>query len=416
MATAAAAADPLAALEVVLPAGQTLDGFLNARALMPFSQPAMDFIAALGRMLREDPGARRFPELVALGFWARSATISRLRDRFMGQYPGAVRLPRGLAFHIAPSNVDTIFVYSLLLSLLAGNRNLVRVSSRGGDQSGYLVQLLGRALADAAPEIRAAVAIVRYGHDKVVTDRLSAMAELRIVWGGDQTVNLVRQSPLAPLGAELVFPNRHSLALLSAAAWADSADKPGIARRFVNDALWFGQMACSSPRDIVWLGAGADVADASASFWAEVEQAAEAANLEWADAHAVTKLLAAHDLAVEAGARGRAIGILATGANRITVVRRPGLDTLGTASEVGNGFFAEYRAATLGEVLAHGAGNWQTIVSLGVPAEAWAEALAQARPSGIARIVPIGSALDFDAIWDGVDLLGAMTRLVTVSA
>ena len=42
----------------------------------------------------------------------------------------ALRFPRGLVFHVPPANVDTIFVYSWALSALAGNSNVVRISSR----------------------------------------------------------------------------------------------------------------------------------------------------------------------------------------------------------------------------------------------------------------------------------------------
>ncbi|MFC6804089.1 acyl-CoA reductase [Deinococcus caeni] len=39
-------------------------------------------------------------------------------------------MPRGLVFHVPPANVDTIFIYSWLMSVLAGNRNVIRLSSR----------------------------------------------------------------------------------------------------------------------------------------------------------------------------------------------------------------------------------------------------------------------------------------------
>jgi len=145
------AGDPLAAITVVIPRGQTVDALLNAAQMQPFSPIVIDFVESLGRALRTDPAIRKFPELVALGYWARGANIKRLHLRYAGAYPASVRMPRGLAFHIAPSNVDTIFVYSLLLSMLAGNTNLVRISSRAGEQSGHLLQVLERALTEADP-------------------------------------------------------------------------------------------------------------------------------------------------------------------------------------------------------------------------------------------------------------------------
>ncbi len=399
------------AVELAVPGGPSLDRLLAARPLPPFCEPVVSFIEALGRSLRSDPGSRRFPELVALGFWARRSSIERLKARFEAGYPGAVRLPRGLAFHVAPSNVDTIFVYSLLLSMLAGNTNLVRVSSRPGDQSGHLMTLIGQALSQAEEAVRQSVAIVRTPHDKPVIDWLSHASALRIVWGGDETVNRIRQSPLNPGGTELVFPNRASLAVIDAVQWLTEADKAGVARRFVNDSLWFGQMACSSPRDLVWRGNEADAQAASLGFWAEVETQAATAGLEWVDASAVAKLLAAQDLAA-----GAHVAQLPLASNRITVVRPAGLEGLGAPAPTGAGFFREHRVGELAELAPLIRRNWQTVVSHGIPAEDWAAFLRAHCPAGIDRIVKPGEALDFDSIWDGVDLLASMTRIVALNA
>lgn len=401
--------DILAAVTPALVGQPTLDSLRHARPLPPFSAPVVEFIETLGRSLRSEPGSRHFPELVALGFWARRASIERLRVRFEAGYPGSVRLPRGLAFHVAPSNVDTIFVYSLLLSMLAGNTNLVRVSSRSGDQAEQLMGLIATALAAAAPEVAGTVAIVRTPHDKAVIDWLSATADLRIVWGGDETVKRIRESPLGPAGTELVFPNRASVAVIDAAAWLAEPDRPGVARRFVNDSLWFGQMACSSPRDLVWRGSAAVTMAASADFWAEVDAQAETAGLEWVDASAVAKLLAAQDMA--AGAR---VQQLPQRSNRITVVRPEGLMGLGAVAPAGAGFFREHRIDALAEMAPLVRRNWQTLVSHGIAIADWRAFLRDYRPAGIDRIVKPGQALDFDAIWDGVDLLSAMTRIVAL--
>jgi hypothetical protein len=400
---------PLGAVSVVLPRGGAIREVLAARPLAPFGAPVLAFIQALGQALRSDPAIRRHPELVALGFWARSANIVRLRERFDAGYPEAVRSPRGIAFHIAPSNVDTIFVYSLLLSMLAGNVNIVRLSSRAGEQADLLMQVFERTLAEAAEPVCASTAIVRYEHDKAITDALSAAADLRIVWGGDDTVDLVRQSALAPAGTELVFPNKFSLAVVDARAWLGASDPAAVARSFVNDALWFGQMGCSSPRAVVWRGGADQVAEASASFWQTIEAAADAAGFEWEDAHAVAKLIAEQGAAI-----AEATTILPSRSNRIRVVRGDAAQ-LSVPCDAANGFFRETRIEMLSELCALARSNWQTIVSFGIPGREWREALAGSLPQGIDRIVPVGTALDFDAIWDGKDLLAAMTRLTVLS-
>lgn len=396
-------------VDVLLPSGGTIEAVLAARPAAPFSPAVLTFVENLGRALRADPAIRRFPELVALGFWARAANMRKLSERFAAAYPEAVRMPRGIAFHIAPSNVDTIFVYSLLLSMLAGNVNIVRVSSRGGEQTGTLMQVFVRTIALAAPEVRAATAIVRYSHDRAITDALSARCDLRIVWGGDGTVNLIRQSPLAPAGTELVFPNKFSLAVIDAEAWLTAEDRDAAARLFVNDSLWFGQMACSSPRSVVWRGSAENVAAASPLFWRAVEQAADEAGFDWEDAHAVAKLIAEQGAAINEHAT-----ILPSMTNRVRVIHVD-VAQLARSTGAGHGFFREARVDTLDQLAGLARQHWQTIASYGVDGADWRQMLAVGLPQGIDRVVPFGTALDFDAIWDGKDLLTVMTRLVIVS-
>ena len=395
---------------VVVPKGRTKLPQDGSLACLPFAEHVVGFVADLGRSLREGAEGRRFPELVALGFWARSANIARLKTRFDQAYLGVVRLPRGLAFHIAPSNVDTIFLYSLLLSMLAGNANVVRLSSRSTDQSSFLLDRLEGAIERAAPAVRDLITLVSYDHGNALTDTLSRQADLRIVWGGDETVAAIRQHSLAPSGTELVFPNKYSVAVIDADSWLRAPDPTALARAFVNDTLWFGQMACSSPRAVIWRGRGGAVERASSSFWFAVEQAAAQASLDWQDVYAVHKLLGEQELAIAEGAR-----VQPTASNRVRVVREPNLNGLAAASPAGHGFFLEFYIAELAELKAVISRNWQTVVSHGVSAVEWAAFLSLHKPAGLNRIVPIGSALNFDAVWDGVDLLTAMTRLVAVS-
>ena len=379
-------------------------------ARSPFADDVIAFINDLGRSLREGAQSRRYPELVALGFWARSSNIARLRSRFESMYTEAVRLPRGLAFHIAPSNVDTIFLYSLLLSMLAGNVNVVRLSSRSTDQSAFLLGRLEEVIGRATPAVGDLVTLVKFARESSLTATLSQRADLRVIWGGDETVSAIRKHPLSPWGTELVFPNKYSAALLDADAWLGASDPEGLARAFVNDTLWFGQMACSSPRSVIWRGETEAVERASVSFWTAVERAATVAALDWQDVYAVSKLLAEQGLAVTDGGRVRP-----TLSNRVRVVRD--VDPTGprSAPSAGHGFFLECQIRHLDGLTDLVRKNWQTLVSYGVHAAEWKNFLSQHRPAGLNRIVPIGSALDFNAVWDGVDLLTAMTRLVTVS-
>lgn len=95
----------------------------------PFDPQLTALVSTFSERLLATPDVRRTPELVALGFWTRHAALERLRADFTKLSDGeSVLVPRGVVLHFPPANVDTMFVYSAVLSLLTGNKNIVRLS------------------------------------------------------------------------------------------------------------------------------------------------------------------------------------------------------------------------------------------------------------------------------------------------
>ena len=66
--------------------------------------------------------------------------MSSVRARF--------RLGLGLVFHITPSNVPIVFAFSYVLSLLAGNANIVRVPTKRFPQVDVVSGAVRRLCAD----------------------------------------------------------------------------------------------------------------------------------------------------------------------------------------------------------------------------------------------------------------------------
>ena len=72
----------------------------------------------------------------------------KIFNRISNKNNNYVLLPLGKTFHIAPSNVDTIFVYSWLISMLMGNINVIRISSRISEQIDCLIGLIDNTLGE----------------------------------------------------------------------------------------------------------------------------------------------------------------------------------------------------------------------------------------------------------------------------
>ena len=65
---------------------------------------------------------------ILLKYLNAKANLAILKKKFLQNNP--IRLGRGIVFHIAPANVPVNFAFSLCFGLIAGNSNVVRVSSK----------------------------------------------------------------------------------------------------------------------------------------------------------------------------------------------------------------------------------------------------------------------------------------------
>lgn len=392
----------------------------EAPALEPFSAAAIALCADLSARLLGDMRARNRPALQALGFWLRPAALERLRRTVLERLPpDTLAVPRGLAFLVPAGNVDTLFAYPLALSLLAGNRSVLRLSGRldrlvrsrngaAGDAA-VLLGLLAEAM-ERTPDAAASVALVGYGHDDAVSAALSAACDLRAVWGGDDSIAHLRRLPLPARALDLAFGDRSSLMALDCAAVlaldGDRLDR--LAEDAANDLYWFDQGACASPRILVWCG-GAEQADEAADrLLPRLDAAAQRASYRPDPSLAMAKLTALHrtvlDLPVT---RCRRFG------NRLAVLtlERPERPAV---APFGAGTLLETRIPAIEEIAPLVGRADQTLGVFGFPPDQLRGLARRLNGRGIDRIVPVGRALSFGPVWDGVELPRQFLRLVEI--
>lgn len=391
---------------------EVLAGLTAAPRLLPFDELLIDYCAEFARRLGR--GARGYAELQALAFWMRRSELVRLRDEFAKLATDRTTLmPRGLVFHVPPANVDTIFIYSWLLSLLCGNTNVVRLSSRSTEQTELILGIVASLGEEErfAP-VSAGIALVAYGHDDEVTGGLSAAADLRVIWGGDATVAAIRRSPLAPHATELTFPDRVSLAAFAVDA-VDALDDEAVgelARRFYNDAYWFNQLGCSSPRMVVWVGGQEVARRTSRRFFSAVHDITVAKGLIVEPGTAIAKLTHGYGAAITASARA----VVALG-NQVLVVEDV-VPREVSEDFVGAGTFHSMNVDALQDIAPMVTRRFQTVSQYGFTSDELEGLVHELRGRGVDRIVPVGEALTFNRYWDGNDLLQSFTRRVYVDA
>jgi hypothetical protein len=367
----------------------------------------VDFLSRLARKLLAPAVARRHPELGSLGYFLRPAELTRAIARM--EREDAYIFPRGNVFHVPPANVDTIFVYSWALSALAGNHNVVRISERSATAADTILEALNATLADADPVIARTQRMITYGRDDSVTAALSQWCDLRVIWGGDAAVSTIRRQPLRPSARDLTFPDRTSWAALSAAGWraADPATRRQAVVGFSNDAYWFDQAACSSPRTVFLVG-DAESDNVRDEFVTLLLDVVDQRGWVVDAAMAVEKRVNAYGLAATG-----AITSMAFPANAVTTMS---LTAVPDAPRrwIGAGAFPFAQVGSLLDLVPAMNRQDQTFSHFGfalAELRAFATALGG---RGVDRIVPFGSALTFGAIWDGYDLPREFTRLTTL--
>lgn len=400
---------PWASLEMLAPVGADVDPVFAARPLSPFSEPAMDLLAAVSAVLFKDPRSKAHPDVITFAFWCRRASLASMASVHAASGQG--RIGRGVVFHIAPGNVPVNFAYSLAAGLLAGDANVVRLPSAPFPQVEVVCAAFDAVLRDPAhAAVRDHVRLVRYDREmSAITRALSSRCDVRVIWGGDDTIADIRRSPIPARAFDVTFADRYSFCVIEAARYLEHDSPRSIAEGFFNDTYLFDQNACTAPHLVVWLGDPADVREAQSRFWPALH-AVVAEKYELQAVSAVDKRAMAYRFA----ATHEQTRVTPQDDNLLTRVELAHLEVDIEDWRSACGYFYEYRATSLEEVAPIVDRRYQTLAYLGVDADALRSFVVDRRLTGIDRIVPIGHTLDFSLEWDGYDLVSTLSRVVTV--
>jgi hypothetical protein len=376
----------------------------------PFSDEILAFCADFSRRLGK--ASKGIPELTALAFWMRRSELVRLREQFRSLgTPETLLVPRGTVLHIPPANVDTIFIYSWLLSLLVGNKNVIRLSTRRTPTVDLILEVMADVLADEAHGgLREQTAFVRYGHQDDVTARLSAVCDVRVIWGGDVTVRTIRSAPLPPHATELTFPDRFSMAAIRTEAYLGLAAeaRDGVAESFFNDAYWFDQMGCSSPRIVHWVGETGTSRQAAGDFYGRVHSVLARRNYAVDTAIGIRKMTFGYQAVLD-----HPVNRVDTYGNELKVVELSGTDPV-RGEFPGAGTFFDASLERLTDLAPAITRRDQTLSHFGFGADELRALAVAVNGRGIDRMVPFGQALTFNRYWDGHDLLQSFSRRVFI--
>lgn len=399
---------PSSSYTLLFPKEINWEEFTAYRPDVPFSDEVVEFLNALSGAIMKDRLSRLYPDAITFAYFCRKANLLKLKVQYA--HVDELRLGRGVLFHIAPSNVPINFGYSLVAGLLAGNANIVRVSSKQFAQVDLIIKHMHELLESGQyNEVANRIALVRYDRTSDVSAYFSSIANVRVIWGGDATIQTIRQNSIPVRSFDVCFADRYSIAAIrpSAIMAACNTEMKKLAEAFYNDTYLFDQNACSAPHTIFWLNEPS-LTEAKERFWSAVHDHV-ATKYQLQAVMAVDKLTAFYRQAV-------CMNIMAEPMPDNVVVR---VDLNEVPINIDDfrcscGYFSEKTIESLDEISPIVSIKYQTLGYFGFEKEELTDFICKKRFQGLDRIVPIGETTAFSLTWDGFNLIEMFTRIPSI--
>lgn len=379
-----------------------LENVQNISSEEIFSDNSISLLNYLSIELYKSPKVREYPDVATFAFFCRKANILNLKRKYN---QGGFRLGRGIVFHIAPSNVPVNFAYSMVAGLLSGNNNIVRVPSKNFEQVSIIIEALKNVvISNNSFDLENRLFLVKYEKTSYVTEYFSSICDIRVIWGGDQTIDLVRINKIQPRSIDITFSDRYSFAIINAEKIVNEKNIDKVANNFFNDTYLFDQNACSAPRIVTWIGSEDVIKEAKNIFWNSVQN--RITNYDFSPILAIDKLVSL----LEQSTMGNQLTKVKSINNKLWRINTPTLFKELENYTCAGGYFLEYNANSIDEIASFVTRKFQTMAYFGFEKDDLMKSIKKMKLLGIDRVVPFGKTTDFDLIWDGYDLIYTLSR------
>ena len=389
---------------------ENVEELLNQRSFDTFSDDTLSFLSDISEVILKSPQIRKYPDVATFAFYCRRSNLSGMKRNYLTDLH--LRFGKGILFHITPGNVPVNFAYSLFAGLITGNINIVRVPSKDFEQVKIIVQAIRTVLKQERYKsiFSKRLYMVKYDRDSSATTFFSSFCDVRIIWGGDHTINDIRKSPISPKSTEVTFSDRYSISIISAYNYLKCENKAKLALDFYNDTYLFDQNACTSPQTIYWFGSNEEVKNAQTVFWEMLQRTLEEKQFYLQPVLSVDKLTMFYAQAISFGDIERE----PQNSNDIWRVKNSSVHHDIDLFKSSSGYFNEVVITSLDQLIPVISRKFQTIGYFGFSNDEMGNWIKKSKPLGIDRIVPIGRTMDFSLMWDGYNLVQALSRSIQV--
>ena len=375
----------------------------------PFNDLSLNFINEFSIELKKDRDTYRYLDLIYLSNWCSKKKISELKKRYVFKN---LQIGRGLIFHISPSNVPTNFVYSFIFGLLSGNSNVIKLPSSEFAEKKIILKIIKKLLNKKMySNFRFSNCFISYDRkkDKKITKKLSSICDVRVIWGGDQTVNSIRKIWKPERSTEITFPDRYSLSVINLDKLnkLNSNDFKVLIKNFFYDGYTMNQLACNSPHFVFWLGKNSQ--SLKKKFWAQLSDFVKK-KYQLDEKNLINKYT---NLVKNIFIQDKFKNFEKF--DNLLYVVDPNKKIQNIENIRGeSGTFFQINIKSLLDLKKYVTKKCQTVTYYGLKKNDIENFLILNNVKGIDRVVPIGSALDMDVIWDGYNMINSLSREIPI--
>ena len=265
------AEEPLAQMKEIIASLKAQQDWLN-------QQPVEAIIGLIGEVAKKwatDPKLQRIKDrgLLFLSSWCdekhlRSVASVGLRgnigymDQFL-PFPDSDKHylkanARGLVCHWLAGNVQILGMFALVQSIISKNVNLLKVSSR---DDGVFTDILNEfkgvtyttenGYTMTGDDLLKTISVVYFSrHAGKLGEEMSKEADVRIAWGGRESVETVSGYPARYDAETVIFGPKLSYSVIAREELSSLQDAKKLARKVSVDVSVFDQTGCASPHNL----------------------------------------------------------------------------------------------------------------------------------------------------------------------
>jgi hypothetical protein len=375
------------------------------KAYKIFDISTINFLDKISQEIIKNKEYSKYTDIITFAFFIRKKNLIKISREYKNKNQ---IIGRGSAFHVAPSNIPINFAYSLVFGLLSGNNNIVRLPSKNFIQTNILCKIFYKIIKKKKYlKFYKRICLIKYEKSDEISSELSIKADARIIWGGDETINQFQKYPTSPRCINLNFANRYSISVINVNKLAklSNSNLKNIVNRFYNDSYTMDQKACSSPQALVWIGYDKKkIKEKFVNILSEIVDKKYGSDLSVTNSKIYSLSSAAIKSEVNFKSNYKNFNLIKIKLEKLSQEIEKIHPHFGT--------FIEININNINQLNKIITKKLQTITYYGIEKKKIHKLIFKYGILGVDRIVPIGRAFDIGLVWDGYDVIQALSRII----